>query len=127
MSNDRMISISTPCTKYNFYTDSDLNDFQNVNQFVKHLPYFDKIKINALEELNLIKQNLAKTIVLNELRPGLVHWTTRLQAYINEYGLCFTKQDHLNLIKIYIELISTENIDLTIVDLCFSTLVELLK
>jgi hypothetical protein len=117
-----------PCGLFNelFSADSSV-EYQNVNQFLKQLPYFDKIKSNALNEFERIRLNLSKTIVLNELRPGLVHWTNRLQTYINEYGLFFKKEDHIQLIKIYLEIIATKNIDLTIVDLCFSILIELLK
>jgi proteasome activator subunit 4 len=114
-------------SKFNESIDSDIMEYQNVNQFIKHLPYFDKIKANAQSEFERIRLNLSKTIALNEIRPGLVHWTNRLQTYINEYGLFFSKEDHLKLIKIYLEIIATRNIDLTIVDLCFSILIELLK
>lgn len=113
--------------KYNQYIDVDLSDFQNVNQFIKHLPYFDKLKQNAFDEYDLIKTNLSKSLLLNEIRPGLVHWTNRLQTYINEYGLFFTKHDHLRFIQIYLEIIHTNDVDLVIVDLCFSILIELLK
>lgn len=113
--------------KFSEYLDEDIADFQYVNQFIKHLPYFNKIKANAFSEIELIKTNLAKSLLLNEIRPGLAHWTNRLQTYINEYGLFFTKSDHIRFVKIYLEIISTPDIDLVVVDLCFSILVELLK
>ena len=100
---------------------------QNVNPFIRHLPHFNTIKDNAFTEFEDIKQNLVRSIAFNELRPGLTHWTNRLQTYINEYGLFFDKADHLKLIEIYLNIIFTENIDLVIVDLCFSILIELLK
>lgn len=106
---------------------SGLEQYQNVNQFIRHLPHFEMIRENAHAEFELIKANLAKSIALNELRPGLVHWTNRLQTFINEYGLFFNKTDHIKLIKIYLSVIATPQIDLTIVDLCFSILIELLK
>lgn len=121
------LNIKKTVIKYSDYADSDLEDFQYVNHFLKHLPYFDKIKVNAFNEFEQIKSNLAKSIILNEIRPGLVHWTNRLQTFINEYGLFFTKKDHIKLIKIYLEIIYTPDVDLVIVDLCFSILVELLK
>lgn len=116
-----------PIIKFSEYTDADIVDFQFVNQFIKHLPYFNKIKANAFNELELIKTNLAKSVLLNEIRPGLVHWTNRLQTFINEYGLFFSKSDHLRFVRIYLEIIATPDIDLVVVDLCFSILVELLK
>lgn len=113
--------------KFSEYIDADIVDFQYVNQFIKHLPYFNKIKANAFDELELIKTNLAKSVLLNEIRPGLVHWTNRLQTFINEYGLFFPKSDHLRFVQIYLEIIATPDIDLVVIDLCFSILVELLK
>lgn len=100
---------------------------QRINQFVKHLPNLDKIKENAQSELNQIKLNLAKSIVLNELRPGLMHWSNRLQTYVNEYGLYFSKKEHLEFIEIYLNLTLTPNIDLVMVNLFLSTLIELIK
>ena len=129
ITSDCMGSEETPqhAAKYNPSVDTDISGFQNVNQFLKHLPYFEKIKANTFAEFDRIRVNLAKALVLNEIRPGVVHWTNRLQTFINEYGLFFTKENHLQMIKIFLEIIFTENIDLAIVDLCFSVLVELLK
>lgn len=104
-----------------------MEKFQNVNRYIKHLPYFEKIVQNGYEEFEEIKFNLTKAIAFNELRPGLCHWSNRLQTFINEYGLFFDKSDHIKLIKIYLNIIATPDIDLIIVDLCFSILVELLK
>ena len=91
------------------------------------MPYFNRVKENAFNEFEEIKENLAKSIAFNELRPGFTHWTNRLQTFINEYGLFFEKSDHLKLIDLYLNVIFTESIDLVIVDLCFSILIELLK
>lgn len=120
-------NLDRPVVKYNESIDLDLKNFQYVNQFIKHLPYFDKTKKNALQEFAEIKSNLAKALILNELRPGLVHWTSRLQTYINEFGLFFTKDDHIKLIKIYLQVIVTPQIDLVLVEMSFSLLTELLK
>ena len=100
---------------------------QNMNLFIKHLPYFNKVKANAFIEFEEIKENLAKSIAFNELRPGFTHWTNRLQTFINEYGLFFDKSDHLKLINLFLNVIFNDGIDLVIVDLCFSILIELLK
>ncbi len=53
--------------------------------------------------------------------------TNRLQTYINEYGLYFSKKEHLDFIEIYMQLTFTVNIDLVMVNLFLSTLIELLK
>ena len=100
---------------------------QKFNKYTAHLPNLDLVKANALQELKEIKQNLTKAIVLNELRPGFMHWSNRLQTFINQYGICFKKKDHIALIEIYLEMIFTPNIDLGIVCICLTVLVELLK
>ena len=87
----------------------------------------DKIKLNAVSELNQIKYNLAKSILINELRPGIMHWTNRLQTYINEFGLYFTKKEHVEFIQIYLQLTFTNHVDLVMVNLFLSTLIELIK
>lgn len=108
-------------------SDPDLVNLQKVDVFVKQLPFFDKIKANGFRAFEDLKRNLTKALVLNEMRPGFVHWTNRLIIFIHEYGLFFTKEDHIKLIKMYIEVMLTPNIDLPVVDLCFQVLADLLK
>lgn len=107
--------------------DPDLEHLQKVDLFLQQLPYFDKIKLNAFQSFDEIKSKLSECLSLNELRPGFVHWTNRLIIFIHEYGLFFTKEDHLKLINVYLELMLTPNIDLPTVDLCFQILTDLLK
>ena len=107
--------------------DPELERLQKVDGFVQQLPFFAKVKANAFASFEEIKANLAETLATNEYRPGLVHWTNRLVTFINEYGLFFTKEDHLKLINIYINLMLVPNLDLSVVDLCLGILNELLK
>ena len=107
--------------------DPDLVDMQKVDVFLQQLPYFDQIKLNAVHSFAEIKKNLTEAIVLNEIRPGFVHWTNRLIVYVHEFGLFFSKQDHIRLIKLYLSVVLTPNIDLSAVDFCLNALIELLK
>lgn len=107
--------------------DPDLVDMQKVDVFLQQLPYFDQIKLNAVHSFAEIKKNLTEAIVLNEIRPGFVHWTNRLIVYVHEFGLFFSKQDHVKLIKLYLSVVLTPNIDLSAVDFCLNALIELLK
>jgi len=100
---------------------------QRFSAYASLLPNQPQLRANAHAELKEIKQNLAKSVVLNELRPGLMHWTTRLQTFINEYGICFKKSDHISLIELYLEIIHTPGIDFAIISICLTILVELLK
>jgi len=107
--------------------DPELENLQKVDIFLQQLPYFDKIKQNAFQAFEEIQSNLAECIALNEIRPGFVHWTNRLIIFIHEYGLFFTKEEHIRLVRVYIELMLTPSIDLPTVDLCFQVLTDLLK
>ncbi len=100
---------------------------QKFNAYARLLPNQQELRTYAYSEFKEIKNNLAKSVVLNELRPGLMHWTTRLQTFINEYGICFKKTDHISLIQFYLEVIHSPNIDFGIINICLSILVELLK
>jgi hypothetical protein len=105
----------------------ELANLQKVNIFVQQLPYFDKIKLNAFQAFDEIKKNILESLAINEIRPGFVHWSNRFIIFIHEYGLFFTKEEQIKLIKLYIEVMLTPNIDLPTVDICFDVLEELLK
>ena len=105
----------------------DLANLQKVNIFVQQLPYFEKIKANAFQSFKEIQKNILESLAINEIRPGFVHWSNRFIIFIHEYGLFFTKEEHIKFIKLYIEVMLTPDIDLPTVDICFDVLEELLK
>ena len=107
--------------------DADLAHLQKVDIFLQQLPYFDQIKESGFESFEEIKRNLTESIVLNEIRPGFLHWTNRLIVFIHEYALFFTKEDHIRFIRLYLNVIQTPNIDLSTVDFSLNALTELLK
>lgn len=104
-----------------------LNEYQNVDIFTQQLPYFDKVKACALKTYDNIKQNLVESVVLNEIRPGFTHWTNQLITFLHEYGLFFNKQEHVRLVKFFVQVITTPDLDLPTIDFCLSALFELLK
>jgi hypothetical protein len=108
-------------------SDPDLVSLQHVNEMVKFLPNFSKIKTNAFQAFDEIKRNLYESLAINEYRPGFAHWTNALNIFIWEYGLFFTKDDHIKLIKLYIEVMITPNIDFPIIIICLEILEKLLK
>lgn len=108
-------------------TDADLANLQRVDMFLQQLPYFEQTKQYAFATFDEIKRNLAESIVHNEIRPGFTHWTNQLIVFIHEYGLFFSKQEHIKLIKLYLNVVQTPDIDLPTIDFCFAALYELLK
>jgi hypothetical protein len=104
-----------------------MDDIEKFQLYASHLPNIDAVKANAYHDFEKIKYYLTKAVTMNELRPGLMHRSNRLQTFINEYGFYFTKADHIGLIKLYLGLINTTDLDLTLISICLSVLVDLLK
>ncbi|XP_050354061.1 proteasome activator complex subunit 4-like isoform X2 [Nymphalis io] len=69
------------------------------------LPYADKIDEESTTFLEQVKINLAKAIMLREMKPACGVWSSRLMKYIRIYGLKFGKEDHIAFIKLAYELV----------------------
>lgn len=95
--------------------------------FNKLLPYSNRIDEESQIYLSEIKSNLSRAVLLRELRPGCVAWSGRLLRYINLYGYKFSKDDHINFIKLYYELILIPNLEASMVSLIANMLNTLLK
>ena len=95
--------------------------------FNKLLPYAESIDQESQSYLCEIKSNLSKAVLLRELRPGCVAWTGRLNRYLNLYGFKFSKEDHVNFIKLYYELILIADLEASMISLFASTLNALMK
>lgn len=48
----------------------------------KLLPYADQLDRESLQLYTDIKTNLTRSILLREIRPGCVLWTSRLNKYV---------------------------------------------
>ncbi|KAL0869183.1 hypothetical protein ABMA27_007467 [Loxostege sticticalis] len=69
------------------------------------LPYADELDVESCSFLEQVKTNLAKAVVLREMKPACGVWSSRLMKYIRIYGLKFGKEDHIALIKLAYELV----------------------
>ncbi|XP_034834096.1 proteasome activator complex subunit 4-like isoform X1 [Maniola hyperantus] len=69
------------------------------------LPYADKLDDESQRFLEQVKTNLAKSVMLREMKPACGVWSSRLMKYIRIHGLKFGKEDHLALIKLAYELV----------------------
>ena len=47
------------------------------------LPYADYLDTEADEYLSKIKKNVARAVALQEMRPGLVFWSSEIVRYIS--------------------------------------------
>ncbi|CAB3245980.1 unnamed protein product [Arctia plantaginis] len=69
------------------------------------LPYAAELDEESMRFLEQVKINLAKAVMLREMKPACGIWSSRLMKYIRIHGLKFSKEDHIALIKLAYELI----------------------
>uniref|UniRef100_A0A2A4JML8 Proteasome activator complex subunit 4 C-terminal domain-containing protein n=1 Tax=Heliothis virescens TaxID=7102 RepID=A0A2A4JML8_HELVI len=69
------------------------------------LPYAAELDEESILFLEQVKINLAKAVMLREMKPGCGVWSSRLMKYIRIHGLKFSKEDHLKLIRLAYELV----------------------
>ncbi|VVD00858.1 unnamed protein product, partial [Leptidea sinapis] len=69
------------------------------------LPYAAELDEESNRFLAQVKTNLAKAVMLREMKPACGVWSSRLMKYIRIYGLKFGKEDHIAFIKLVYELI----------------------
>nr|XP_049704771.1 proteasome activator complex subunit 4B isoform X2 [Helicoverpa armigera] len=69
------------------------------------LPYANELDEESIRFLEQVKINLAKAVMLREMKPACGVWSSRLMKYIRIHGLKFSKQDHLKLIRLAYELV----------------------
>jgi hypothetical protein len=91
------------------------------------LPYSDKLEIESAAWLLEIKEGLAKSVMKGDYRPGLIIWTTRLEQYLRLFGRKFTKKDHILMIQLYFELVTDENMEVSLVSRMCLVLSDLLR
>ncbi|XP_014668208.1 PREDICTED: proteasome activator complex subunit 4-like [Priapulus caudatus] len=91
------------------------------------LPYAEDIKEEAEIHLSLIKENIGRSVLMKELRPGVLFWTAKLNKYITLYGFKFSKEDHLAFINLFFNLVTAEDMEMALVakfSLMLTTLVK---
>lgn len=77
----------------------------------KVLPYTKELDDESQRLLAEIKGNLAKSVMLKEIKPGCATWATRLQKYIKMFGLKFSKEDHITFVKLMYELVMIPDLE----------------
>ncbi|XP_054263116.1 proteasome activator complex subunit 4-like [Macrosteles quadrilineatus] len=100
---------------------------QKENSFNKLLPYAEDLDHESQEMLTDIKCQLAKSVLLKELKPGCTVWCLRLQKYIQMFGLKFSKEDHILFIKLIFELLTIPNLEPLLISRFSTCLTWLLK
>uniref|UniRef100_A0A0N4ZP99 Proteasome activator complex subunit 4 n=1 Tax=Parastrongyloides trichosuri TaxID=131310 RepID=A0A0N4ZP99_PARTI len=85
--------------------------FQKDRWQLKHLPYYEDIMEEADEHFCRIKEGLANSILLREIKPSFTVWLKEFETYFDQYGYRFTKQDHIFLVKLAYGILECENLE----------------
>ncbi|EFN87710.1 proteasome activator complex subunit 4B [Harpegnathos saltator] len=93
----------------------------------KFLPYADEIDAESQIMFAEIKENLGRAVMLREIKPGCCLWSSRLRNYLYIYGMKFSKEDHIILIKLMYELVTIPNLEPELVNKFSSVLLSLLR
>ncbi|XP_062621766.1 LOW QUALITY PROTEIN: proteasome activator complex subunit 4B-like [Saccostrea cucullata] len=93
----------------------------------KFLPYAENIDDESNAALAEIKGNLAKAVLLRDVKVGATFWVGQLTRYIRLYGMKFSKEDHILFIKLLFELTTIPDLELSLVPKFATQLVALLK
>ncbi|XP_053613915.1 proteasome activator complex subunit 4B-like isoform X2 [Plodia interpunctella] len=75
------------------------------------LPYAEELDEESQRFLEQVKTNLAKSVLLREMKPACGVWSSRLMKYIRIFGLKFSKEDHITFIKLAFELALTPDLE----------------
>ena len=83
---------------------------QHPNQYNVRLPHQEIMEEDSVAYLKEIRSNLAKAVLDNDIENCVV-WVINLHKYIILYGMSFSKEEHIYLIKVLYGLLTTKNID----------------
>ena len=83
---------------------------QHPNQYNVRLPHNEIMEEDSVAYLKEIRSNLAKAVLDNDIENCVV-WVINLHKYIILYGMSFSKEEHIYLIKVLYGLLTTKNID----------------
>lgn len=121
-----------------YYSDDEDSEYSNDPNNLKsrsanelycnrYLPYAGALDEEALKMFNKIKLNLSKAIALGDINPGVEIYSNKVISYLKLYGLKFSKDDHIILIQIYIQLIHLPDLEPSKLNLFCVILLKLLR
>lgn len=74
--------------------------FQKTIWTLQKLPYAAEIETQADEHFRVIKAGFAHSVLLKDIRRGMLHYCTELEKYISLHSYRFTKEDHIALLRL---------------------------
>uniref|UniRef100_A0A8C5BUL5 Uncharacterized protein n=1 Tax=Gadus morhua TaxID=8049 RepID=A0A8C5BUL5_GADMO len=91
------------------------------------LPYSSRLDQEASELLATIKANLSRAVLVRELWPGAAFWCRHLFSFLKLYGLRFSKEDHVQFIRLLYELVTLPHLEPHVMQSFARLLIQLLK
>ncbi|CAD6193666.1 unnamed protein product [Caenorhabditis auriculariae] len=79
--------------------------FQKEIWQLKKLPYYADLEKQANQHFINVKQGLANSVLLNDAAIGFTHWILELERYIELYNRRFSKEEHIQMIKLLLPLV----------------------
>ncbi|KJH47943.1 hypothetical protein DICVIV_05963 [Dictyocaulus viviparus] len=64
------------------------------------LPYHEELSCEIDARFEHIKHGLVTAVLVNEQRPALRNYIFALKTFVNTYGFRFSREDHVNLIRL---------------------------
>ncbi|CAG7729357.1 unnamed protein product [Allacma fusca] len=101
--------------------------YQKQNVFIHLLPYASELEKETEDLLDKTLLNLSKAVLARDLLSGFSLYTKSLGSYIDMYGRKFSKEQHVKLIKLMLEVLTLETLPLAIVTDVTELLQTLLK
>lgn len=93
----------------------------------RYLPYAAEVlDEESAQFLETVKANLGRAVAMRDMSPGIGIYSTRLLMYIKLYGLKFSKEDHIQFIKMFLELLTIPFLEPAKINKICSVLVQLL-
>ncbi|XP_077536244.1 proteasome activator complex subunit 4-like [Haemaphysalis longicornis] len=93
--------------------------------FNRLLPYRERIEDEAAALLDEIKTNLGRSVLLRQVKPAAEFWAGHLSNYLRLYGFHFSKVDHVDLVRLLLELVVVRDLELRTVQKLAETITQL--
>ena len=104
-----------------------VENLQRPNIYNQYLPYYQHIIQQASKAFNEIRERLSRSIQLGEFQTSFKVESYKLRQFISLYGYFFTKFDHIQLIQLYLSILSIAGLSCSNALICFDMLIELLQ
>lgn len=116
---------------------STVHTYQKDLWQMRLFPYAEEMRRNADEYFSYVKTGLGQAVLHRNSRPGVIFWSQELSRqvllssdhvfrFMSLYGRRFSKRDHINMVNLLYEVVVSEKLDFSVVQIVANVLVQLL-